>query len=432
MLTWSDGRDRFLGAWQDGFGFFAYPTKRFKTVTIHAAWIRELQAADRALGATLVQVLRQGTTALPSRVLMEMRLEDLYGAGFQADVRKMGDKQLLSFHITVANGEFLPGKPDTVSEALDFLIDVLDHPHMEDGRFPSAVVAQEKLLVKRQIAAIINDKGQYAMSRLLELVADGQRFGLRRLGTQDEVDRISAEALTDFYHHVRDEAAFVFSVIGDVDADRVQAHLANRWQHRRQGLSVIEPYQGRHDGVAVVETDDVRQGKLNMAYSTHLTAKAEEFPALMIYSGVLGGFSHSKLFMNVREKASLAYYAYSRVDPVLALMTIGAGIEFNDYEAARRIIEQQVADMRDGHFRNEDMAFTVKAYANEILSEEDSPEQLIARHLENLLAGGGLIGPDLIQALAAVRREDVVRVAERIELDTVFFLTAEGDGGDGE
>jgi hypothetical protein len=226
LLTWADGTDRFLGEWHEGLGFFVYPTKRFKTVTIHAAWIRELTVAERALGATAVQVLRQGTTTMPSRTLMETRLEDLYGAGFRADVAKMGDKQLLSFHITVANGEFLPGKPDTVAQALDFLVDVLDRPHMIENRFPDAVVEQEKSLVKRQIAAIINDKGQYAMSRLIELVADGQRFGLRKLGTVDEVDVVTAKDLTDFFHRVHDESPFVFTVIGDVDVDLVQAHIA--------------------------------------------------------------------------------------------------------------------------------------------------------------------------------------------------------------
>jgi predicted Zn-dependent peptidase len=136
--------------------------------------------------------------------------------------------------------------------------------------------------------------------------------------------------------------------------------------------------------------------------------------------------------MNVREKASLAYYAYSRVDPALALMTIGAGIEFNDYEACRRIIEEQVSDMRRGEFTDEDIAFTVKAYANDILSEEDSPDQLVGRHLERLLIGGGLNGQELIDALEAVSRDDIVGAAENVELDTVFFLTAEGDGGHGK
>lgn len=409
-----------------------YPTKRFKTVTIHAAWVRDLSPDDRALGATLVQVLRRGTQSWPNRMLIQARLENLYGASFRADVAKLGDKQLLSFHVNVANGQFLSGHPDTVKEALDFLTEVLDRPHMDDGVFPVDVVDQEKSLVKRQISAIINDKGQYAMSRLMELVADGQKFGLKKLGTIEEVDQVTAHDLTAFFHRVRTDAPFVFTVVGDVDPDAVHAHFVRSWNKPRHEVTTIQPYQGEHAAQTVIESRDVQQGKLNLAYRTGLTATSDRYPALLMYSGILGGFSHSKLFVNVREKASLAYYAYSRVDPALALMTIGAGIEFNDYEAARRIIEEQVEDMRQGKFRDEEMAFTLKAYVNDILSEEDSPGQLIGRHLEQRLIGGGVFGPELVAALNRVRREEIVEVARDVELDTVYFLTAEGEAGHGE
>ncbi len=426
-VTWSDASDRFVGAWKDGLGFFVYPTKRFKTVTIHAAWVRDLSVQDRALGATLVQVLRRGTQSWPNRMLMQARLEHLYGASFRADVAKLGDKQLLSFHVNVANGQFLANNPDTVTEALDFLTEVLDRPHMESGIFPEHVVEQEKAQVKRQISAIINDKGQYAMSRLMELVADGERFGLKKLGTMEEVDQITAPALTNYYNATRSQSPFVFTVVGDVDPDAVYRHFSKRWNRARQPMTTIAPYRGRHDGQTVIEARDVQQGKLHLAYRTGLTATSDQYPALLMYSGILGGFSHSKLFINVREKASLAYYAYSRCDPALALMTIGAGIEFSDYDAARRIIEEQVEDMRRGRFSDEEVAFTLKAYVNDILSEEDSPGQLIGRHVEHLLIGGGAYGPDLVAALNKVRREDVVRVGHDIELDTIYFLTAEGD-----
>nr|WP_207711456.1 pitrilysin family protein [Sulfobacillus harzensis] len=410
-------------------GSYVYPTKRFKTVTIYAAWIRELAVSDRAQGAILPHMLRRGTRAWPTRRIMEQQLESLYGASFRADVGKLGDKQLLSFHITVVDGQYLPGKPDTVISALDFLSEVIDHPRLVDGAFPTDAVEQEKVLVKRQISALINDKGQYALSRLIELVADGERFGLKKLGTPAEVDAVTPDQLVTLLTESRESSPFVFLVVGDVDADRIHQHITQRWSRSyRRDVSTIQPYRGQHQGHTVIERQDVRQGKLNLAYRTQITAKDPDYPALVMYSGILGGFSHSKLFINVRERASLAYYAYSRVDPALALMIIGAGIEFRDYEAARRIIEEQVSAMRSGHISQEEMSFTLKAYENEILSEEDGPGQLIGRQLEQILIGGGLSGPEMIRALGQVRPEDIVRVAQRVELDTVYFLTSEEEG----
>ncbi len=431
-MAWSRTADTFLGEWTQGMGSFVYPTKRFKTVTIYAAWVRELTVEGRAGGALLPHVLRRGTRAWPTRRVMEQQLESLYGASFRADVGKLGDKQLLSFHITVVDGQYLPGKPDTVLDALDFLAEVIDHPRLVDGQFPADVVDQEKTIVKRQISALINDKGQYALSRLIELVADGEPFGLKKLGTPAEVDAVSSSSLVQLLTESREANPFVFLVVGDVDADKIHQHISQRWARaHRQTLSTIVPYRGQHQGRTVVERQDVRQGKLNLAYRTQITANHPDYPALVMYAGILGGFSHSKLFINVREKASLAYYAYSRVDPALALMIVGAGIEFKDYEAARHIIEEQVEAMRAGRISREEISFTRKAYENEILSEEDGPGQLIGRQLEQVLIGGGLSGPELIDALNAVTPEDITRVAQGVELDTVYFLTNEEEGSHG-
>ena len=64
----------------------------------------------------------------------------------------------------------------------------------------------------------------------------------------------------------------------------------------------------------ITEKMNVSQGKLCLGFRTNTSANEKEYYALMVYNGILGGGIHSKLFQNVREKASLAYYAFSRLD----------------------------------------------------------------------------------------------------------------------
>jgi len=47
----------------------------------------------------------------------------------------------------------------------------------------------------------------------------------------------------------------------------------------------------------------------------------------LVYNSILGGGLHSKLFQNVREKAGLAYYAFSRLEKFKGLMVVSCGIE---------------------------------------------------------------------------------------------------------
>lgn len=47
---------------------------------------------------------------------------------------------------------------------------------------------------------------------------------------------------------------------------------------------------------------ELKQSKLHIGYRTFITYKDEDYFALQLFNGLFGGFSHSKLFVNVREK----------------------------------------------------------------------------------------------------------------------------------
>lgn len=407
---------------------FVFPTDRFKTVTLHAVYVQELTREDAAESALVPMVLRRGTRRHPTFTAMQAALDNLYGAHFRAEAGKIADKQLLSFHLEVPDGRFLPDRPDTVALGLQFLHDVTQDPALEQGRFPAGTVDQERELLRRQMLALINDKAQYAAVRLLETMADGRRFGLRRYGHVDDLAPITAESLTARWETVtRERPLWVFAV-GAVDPKAVEQAVRSLWPGRRaQSPAPPELFTPRHHEHLVVESQPVEQGKLVLGYATGRRLTDPDYPALTMYAGVLGGFPHSKLFVNVRERQSLAYYAWARIDAALGLMIIASGIEFRDFDAALKTIRQQVEDMARGHIAEEEMAFTLRALRNDIRTEEDLPGSLIARQLERQLLGGGLSGAALEAALERVTVRDVSRVAEQVALDTIYFLTRTGE-----
>lgn len=420
----------FVGQFREGVGWYVYPTTRFKTITLQAFWINELDPNTAALGALLPHVLKRGTVSWPDSVAIEKQLESLYGASFRADVGKIGDKQLISISLEVIHGQYLPGEPDTLHAGLGFLDEVLNRPRVDHAdQFDPEYVSQEKELLRRQIHALINDKGQYAMQRLIETMADGRPFGLRKVGQPKDVERATPQSLFAYYDQVRHQSPFVLLAVGDVEPETIAAYVDQHWAGPRTTLQSIVPYAPHHQDYEVVDRQPVQQGKVNLGYWTRRTLTSRDYPALMMYAGVLGGFAHSKLFVNVREKASLAYYAYARLDAALGFMVVGAGIEFQDYQAVKDIIAEQLDAMRRGDITDQEMTFTRQAFQNDILSEEDLPHQLIGRQMEKLLLGGGLTGETLITALEAVTVPDIQRVAEDILLDTVFFLTTDGSAG---
>lgn len=420
----------FVGKIENGLGYYCYPTKRFKTINLHAVFINELTEEEAVFGAVLPHVLGRGSKKWPSMLAVEQQLDDLYGASFRAEVGKFGDKQIISFHLEVVNGKFIPGHPNTYEKGLAFLAEMIRNPMVDGQAFPKDIVEQEKELVGRQIEAIINDKGQYALSRLIEIIADGRRFGIKRLGRIDDLSGVTPQSLYQYYQTVVSRRPFVLLAVGDIDVAPLENFVETHFPpENRTPWRPIEKFTPLHNGHTVTEEQPVQQGKLNLAFATDITASDPQYPALLMYSGVLGGFPHSKLFVNVREKASLAYYAYSRIDPAIALMVIGAGIEFEDVDAAVKITREQLKSMQQGEISPEEMAFTLEAYKNEILSEEDSASQLIGRQLEGLLLGRMLMGQPLIEHLERVSVEDIKKISEHIRLDTIYFLTTSMRGG---
>ncbi|MCL8208566.1 MAG: insulinase family protein [Actinomycetia bacterium] len=419
----------FSGTTKEGLGVYLYPTERFKTIAIHAVWVQDLDPARATVSALVPAVLRRGTRRWPTFTAMEAHLDELYGGAFRADVGKLGDKQLLSFHLEVPDGRFLPGRPDTFSAGVEFLSVVMKEPHWPGGRLPAGVLDQEKELLRRQMQAVINDKAQYATLRLIEHMAAGERWGLRRYGRPEDLAGVDEERLRERYDAILREAPLYVFVVGAVDPDHADQVIRGHWQGRpAAALGPIPRFAPRHERDLVVEEQDVQQGKLNLGYATGRRLTDPDYPALMMYAGVLGGYPHSKLFVNVREKASLAYYAYARLDGALGLMLIGSGIEFAHFRPALAIIEEQVAAMAEGRITEQEMAFTLSSYLNDLRTEEDSPSSLIGRQLERLLVGGGLLPDELAPALERVTVADVTRVAESVALDTIYFLTRTGEG----
>lgn len=127
----------------------------------------------------------------------------------------------------------------------------------------------------------------------------------------------------------------------------------------------------------VIEDADVKQGKLNMGFRTGTHFTDDDYPALQLFNGLFGGFSHSKLFINVREKASLAYYAASRIESFKGLLMVMSGIEVGNYQKAVDIIKEQFQEMKKGDFTEEAIDQTKAVIKNQILETLDTPYGLV-------------------------------------------------------
>ena len=173
----------------------------------------------------------------------------------------------------------------------------------------------------------------------------------------------------------------------------------------------------------VEEAMDVTQGKLALGFRTGgQTCWEEDYPALAMCSAVFGGTTLSKLFLNVREKLSLCYYASSTLEKMKGLMLVSSGIEFDKYETARDEILAQLEAVRRGEIEDWELEGARRTLISGHLSTLDDQGRQEEFWLGQAVAGLDTEIPELAAQFETVTREQVAQAAQRLELDTIYFL----------
>ncbi|SDE67851.1 Predicted Zn-dependent peptidase [Fontibacillus panacisegetis] len=407
------------------------PTTRFKTFAISLYAGIPLSSETVTTTALTPFVLRRGTEAYPETIEFREQLERLYGAGFGFDIYKRGNYQIVTFRMDTINDSFVKSNESLLAKSFEFLGEVVTKPALEQGAFRPSYVSAEKETIRKKLESIINDKIRYAAERCIEEMFRNDPYRLHPLGQRSDLEGITPESLFTAYQHWLKRASLDLYVVGDTSLAEVQELVEKSFNLDRP---VSPDYNPEHSKLeqgevrVVKESLDVNQGKLNLGFRTPITYADERYAAALLYNGILGSYPHSKLFMNVREKASLAYYASSRFDGHKGIMTIQSGIEIDNYDKALEIIEAQLASMKAGEISELEINQTKAMLRNSLLEIQDSAFEMIAYDFNRVLSGKDRPTEQLLSQVEKVTPQDVVDVANGIHKDTIYFLTGQKEG----
>jgi predicted Zn-dependent peptidase len=410
-------------------------TKKYKTTSFILQIKEAINEKNVTKRALLSYVLQSGTKDFPSSKELRSALDDLYGATLNADLSKKGENQVISIRMEVANEKFLSNSEPVMDKAFHLLSQVLLAPALENGVFKENIVKKEKRSLKQQIESIFDDKMRYANKRLLEEMYESEPYHLNVYGNENEVDTITSKELFDYYQEVITNDKLDLYVIGDISTnemiEKVKKHF--RFPENRNETPVADEQNREEKKITEVkeifEEQDVQQGKLHMGYRTYTTYSDDDYFALQVFNGVFGGFSHSKLFINVREKESLAYYAASRFESHKGAVFVMSGIETANYEKAVKIIKEQHEEMKNGNITDAEFEQTKAMINNQVLETIDHPIGLSEVLYHNVVAGTNRTIEEWMDGIGSVTKEDVVKVAKKVTLDTIFFLKGAGTNG---
>jgi predicted Zn-dependent peptidase len=406
------------------------PTQMFKKNTIVVTLTQDLQKETATPTALLPYVLMRGSEQHPTPERLQMALDDLYGATLSGSIEKKGERHVIDFTMQVPNEKYLSTDEPLFEKALGILSNVILHPKLENGVFAADHVKAEIDQHRKRIAAVLDDKMAYASMRTIQEMTKGEPYAIPRLGYEEELAKIDGQSLYDLYQRILKTAPIHIYVIGDVDPDQVYQRMFSTFAMERDPITAFREVKIQHEArqpeQVVVDHLDVNQGKLHVGLWANVPMTSDDYPALVVCNGIFGNYPHSKLFVNVREKNSLAYYAVSRLDPFKGILHVMSGVEFRNFDQALSIIKEQLEAMRQGEISDEEIGFTISSLINDYKTAGDSPTTVADMHLNGLIGGRVRSREELIEAFQNVTIDDVVRIAQGIKLDTVYMLRDKG------
>lgn len=409
-----------------GIHLYYIPTDKFKTFTVSIYIHQPLNKENATKNALLPQVLKRGSIDFPTSQDIARYLEELYGAVFDCGIVKKGENQIIRFNFETIEDTYVDQGEGLLQKTMKLAKQIVFEPLIENERFKKEYVEQEKQNLKNQIEGLINNKMSYAVERCYQEMCSNENFGIYELGSVEDLNTIDEKILYEHYLTVIHNSPIDIFVTGSISEDKVKQMVQNLF-HITMDSNPVYPTTEIVSQVGevkkVYEPMKVAQGKLSLGFRTKIAPTDKEYYPLVIFNGLFGGGPHSKLFNNVREKLSLAYYVFSRLEKFKGLMVVSSGIEPENYQKAFDEIMFQFEEIKKGNITDAEFDATINSAVNSIRSLADTAFYMEDYYLSQLVGGTNDDFEDLISKLSSVTKEDVVAVAQNIQLDTVYFLS---------
>ena len=403
-----------------------FRTDKFQTTLISVSMLDSVCERTAAENALLPYLLRRGNRDYPDMESLEAALDGLYGARIEPSIRKKGETAYIGFVGDIIHGRITPEGQSLTGSLISILCGLITKPQLEDGAFRRDYTESEKQKLIDRITAEINDKKSYATKRMIEIMCEGERFAISEIGTEKSAAAITPQSAYDRYEQLIRTAPIEIFCSSDAEwqtvADMFKKELSVIPRGQIRELEKAAPSPEKEGVKRVTERMDISQAKLSMGFTTGITANSPEYPAFTVANTVFGAGTSSKLFLNVREKMSLCYYAGSAIDKSKGIMAVSSGIDPKNFEIAEAEILRQLDDVKAGNISDSEFESAKAGILNSLRGIKDSQKGTEEFYYSQISAGSDMTLDALMDKIAQVKKEQLGPAAAGIKLNTVYFL----------
>lgn len=398
-------------------------TEKFKTNLCAVFLTFPLEYQNATKDTLIALMLKRGSKNLKTREEITSKLAELYGAELDSGIEKSGDNHVLKFYLESLNEEYLPKKEDLLKQSISVLLDIVFNPNINNNEFNKEYLEQEKNNLEQIINSKIDNKAMYALNRTIEEMYKGKPYGIYKYGYVEQLKEITAQNLYEYYKKLIDTCKIDIFVSGNnINVEDLKDNPIIKELKERKSNYVKQGLGSNENKEKVVEEKmDISQGKLIIGMDLNLKEDNLKFGA-QVYNTILGGSASSKLFKNVREKASLAYTVSSNYMKLKSNIFIRAGIEIENYDKTLEIIKEQLKDMEESNFSEEDIMQAKRTILSSINNIEEEQDIELSYYYGQELSDKMMTIEEYKNNIEKVTREEINSVSKSLSINTIYFL----------
>ncbi len=401
-------------------------TSRFKTGRISASMALPMDDKTAA-NSLLIYLLKRSCKEYPDFSLLNGKLDELYGAALSAGVSKIGEAQVLTLSVTCLEDRFALTDESIVEQCARLLANMIFSPNCKCGSFGAENLAMEKRLLIQKIEEELNDKRTYAFNKCIEYMCANEAYGKDKYGTIEEIQNVKMADIYAAWKNLLSSAIFQITVVGGADVDKIADVFEKSFKKIERNPVKPETVFIRRGGHfnRYEETFPVNQGKLVIGFRAGMEHSRDNLFAITVMNDIFGMGTYSKLFMNVREKLSLAYYCWSRLAANKGIVLVEGGIDTDKEKKVSAEILTQLTDLRNGKTDPEVLDSSKRSLKEKYTFT--TPEGICSWYAAQVLQDEILTPEDMISGVETVTMEQVCEAAKKLSIDTIFMLKAQDE-----
>lgn len=402
-------------------------TDKFKTGTLSFSVEIPNEKLLSPYSLLLTEVLQRATASYPKKAALQKRLDELYSASVSIRCAKHGQSRAFTFSAEILDNSYSTDEMDIVSETYSLLYELMFCPLLEsDGFFPEHSVEQEKRRVVSYLESLINNPSRYASARLAELLLRNDETLCTIEEMIDAVKSCDRYKLTEFYKNnlvCRPVTVFYIGTLSQEEiCERVMRCLGEHRAKETLCNVPLHPIDTKRELALKEEHMPISQGRLTIGFTSSVCLCDDDYYAVSLFNEIFGGSPASKLFVNVREKMSLCYSCSSLYNVFDGTIRVSSGISPKNREIAEGAILREFENIKNGKISDKEFLAAKKSIENSYREIYDNPSDVLTFYSVRRAVGMVCTIDECRERFSKVTKEDVVRVANNIKLDAIYFL----------